>query len=153
MDNKDKTIYEPLWEDINDEYIVWTGKWRSDNYTEDEGIITIPLKKNNGGEYNIDAAIKYKTSYGKSNITRFPVIISPEMIESLNNKDVTFLEFFGKIGSREIKYSISEYNKDKITGIYLSHNPDDTGSIDLIPTEDKHIDYGDKKTNSWCTIC
>ena len=100
----------------------------------------------------MDASITYDGCYQAGKKVTFPVNVSSTMIESLNKKDVTFLEFNGNIGNQKIKYSISEYNPNKITGIYQSNNPDDTGSIDIYPSEKKKIDYGTRNGMSWCVI-
>lgn len=139
-----------------DKYVIWEGKWNSDNYSDAYGTISIPLKKINMGEYESEATITYEGCYNFGNSDEIKLKIVSTMIEMLNKKEVTYLEFSGYIGSHRIEYSISEYSDNKIVGIYKSYNPDDVGIIELFKTvKTKNVDPKNKQNQnktSWCVI-
>ncbi len=144
--------YEPCWVNVDDDYVVWEGKWTSDTFDGAYGTITVPLKEVNIGEYDVEASITYDGCYNNRKKVEFPIHISSTSVESLNKREVTFLEFKGNIGSQRIEYSISEYHPNRIVGIYSSYGPDDVGSVELTPTQKRKIDYGERES-SWCVIC
>lgn len=143
--------YKPCWVPIDDDFIVWEGKWKSSNFSGVYGNIAVPLKRINTGEYSASASISYEGCYNGGKKLTFPIQVSATEIESLNKRDVTYLEFHGNIGNQRIEYSISEYKTDRIIGIYKSYDPNDAGTIELVPTKEKRIDYGERPT--WCVIC
>ena len=152
--NINDDTYQPCWVGIGDEYILWKGTWNSTNFDSVYGTIEVPLMKNNNnnnnGKYEVNAIITYDGIYNSGKKVIFPITVTSTEIESLNKREVTYLEFVGYIGNQKIKYSISNYKSDKITGIYKSFKPNDVGNIELETTEDRKIDYGPKQ--SVCVI-
>ena len=132
-----------------DDYILWKGNWESSMNYSIYGSIEILLKKHNIGTYNSEAIITFDGCYNSNETITFTIEVTSTEIETLTKCEVTFLEFVGYIDNQRIEYSISEYNHDKIIGIYKSYDPDDAGTIELIPTVKKNK----KENNNWCVLC
>jgi hypothetical protein len=126
-------LYRPNWKKSSDEYVVWTGKWKSSIVpTQAYGTIKIPFKKINVGEYKTKVTLTYEGCYkGGTEISFWVGVISSE-IELMNKQKVMYLEFTGQIEGQRVEYTVTEYSKDKIKGLYKSYNPEDEGSIELI---------------------
>ena len=135
---------------IGDNYILWKGSWESSNFDNVYGTITVPLIKVYESNYITDAIISFDGSYNRDKT----VIISVNVdnVEMLNQKKVNYLKFETIIEGQEIKYFISIHNQNKIGGIYKSTTPPDVGIIELKPTNERTIDYGDNR-RGWCVIC
>jgi len=143
---------KPCWVYIEDGYTLWKGKWSSTTSDTIFGTIKVPLKENNIGTYQVDALITYDGCYNSGKKISFPVNVISTEIKSLQKRDVTYLEFTGFIGNQKIEYSISEYKADRIVGIYKSYYPNDAGTIELKPTDERQIDMGVRSKSSWCVI-
>lgn len=140
---------------IQDNYILWKGSWRSSIFDDVYGTIKVALMKDihNNNDYITKVVVEFGVwDQGKKVI--IPVSINVNNIKLLNDKVVKYLEFRTVVGGCEIDYYISVCNKDIISGIYKTSN-DDGGIIELEPSTDRIIDYNDQnnKTNSWCVIC
>jgi len=135
--------------DIGDDQILWRGSWRSSNFDNVYGMIEIPLIKDYQEGYTVDGLIRFDGSYNRGKTVVVPIRVTN--INLLKNHEANYLEFDTIVDNQAIKYYISIYNEEKIGGIYKSSTPPDRGTIELRPTEDKIIDYGDRK-GGWCVI-
>ena len=140
-------------EPISSNATLWKGNWVSKNYPFVTGTIEVVLQNDKTIPcYQTMSMITYTGLFRNGERFKLPLTICSEQpggwvvggtgTYPQGSTELKY-SFKGYIGNQQIHYQVNTFTDTTIEAIYQSSNPMDQGTLQLAPTAERYINYGE----------